>query len=121
RRPLLPALRPTRNAWGAPRLGRGLLLPGGRRGNPGTGGGAREFPPPFPPLRRAHAELLPEPEGEVPEVEAQVQRPTHLMLRLERMRPKRHQPRRPAVVGAVGGGALLQLQPTRRLKLLRER
>jgi len=77
--------------------------------------------PPFPPLRRAHVELLPEPEGEVPEAEAQVHRPTHLMLRLERMRPKQHQPRQPAVVGAVGVGALLQLRPTRRLKLLRQR
>jgi hypothetical protein len=64
-------------------------------------------------------ELLPEPEGEAPE--AQVQRPTPLMLRLERMRLKQHQPRQPAVVGAVGVGALLQLQPTRRLKLLRQR
>src|SRR5262245_16949465 len=57
---------------------------------------------------------------EAPEAEeVQVQRLTHRMLPPERMRLKQHQPRQPVGVGAVGVGALLQLElPTRRLKLL---
>jgi hypothetical protein len=76
---------------------------------------------PLFPLLRAHAELLPEPEGEVPEAEVQVERPTHLMLRPERIRLKQHQLRQVAVVAAAGGAALLLERPTRHLKLLSRR
>jgi hypothetical protein len=76
---------------------------------------------PLFPLLRAHAELLPEPGGEAPEAEVQVQRPTHLMLRPERIRLKQHQLRQPAVVVAVVVAALLLERPTRHLKLLSRR
>ena len=82
---------------------------------------------PLFPLLRAHAEsaesaaareVLEAPEAEV---EVQVQRLTRRMLPPEQTRLKQHQPRQPAVVGAVGGAALLLGLPTRHLRLPRRR
>jgi hypothetical protein len=58
---------------------------------------------------------------EAPEVEVQVQRLTRRMLPPEQTRLKQHQPRQPAVVGAVVGAALPLGLPTRHLRLPRRR